>query len=173
MYNCINGILLSTFSDYFVRNRDVHQCNTRQADDLRLPFGRLDVRKFTIKIHGAQVWNSLPQYIRSATAINVFKMEVKIFPNRQEYSYCGDSILMLTYVSNAFQITCFVSLLNDWHDNLLSHVTEIICTWLCVLYFVEIWMASLSSCAIDCSHWVSNSAITANLYYKTHQIPQT
>ena len=79
MYNSINGILPSTFSFYFVRNRDVHQCNTRQADDLRVPFGRLDVRKFSIKIHGAQVWNSLPQYIRSASAINDFKKKLRNF----------------------------------------------------------------------------------------------
>ena len=49
MYNCINGILSTTFSDYHVRNRDVHQCNTRQADDLLVPFGKLNVRKFRIK----------------------------------------------------------------------------------------------------------------------------
>ena len=38
MYNCIKGILPSTFFDYFVRNRDVHQCNTRQADDPGMQF---------------------------------------------------------------------------------------------------------------------------------------
>ena len=95
MYNCINGILPTTFFDYFVRNRDVHQCNTRQADDLRVPFGRLDERKFRIKIHGAQVWNSLPRYIRSATD-KWLQKEVKKFSNRQEYSHYSDSILMLT-----------------------------------------------------------------------------
>ena len=79
MYNSINGILPSTFSDYFVSNRDAHQCNTRQADDLRVPFRRLYVRKFSIKIHGAQVWNSLPQYIRSASAINDFKKKLRNF----------------------------------------------------------------------------------------------
>ena len=66
MYNYINGILPTTFTEYFERNRNVHQCNTRQADDLQVPFARLNVRKFSIKIHGAQVWNSLPQYIKSA-----------------------------------------------------------------------------------------------------------
>ena len=41
MYNYINGILPTTFSEYFERNRNVHQCNTWQADDLRVPFARL------------------------------------------------------------------------------------------------------------------------------------
>ena len=63
MYNYIHGILPNTFSEYFERNRNVHQCNTRQADDLRVPFERLNVRIFSIKIHGAHVWNSLLQYI--------------------------------------------------------------------------------------------------------------
>ena len=53
MYNYINGILPTTFSEYFERNRNIHQCNTRQADDLRVPFARLNVRKFSIKMHGA------------------------------------------------------------------------------------------------------------------------
>ena len=79
MYNYIHGILPTTFSEYFERNRNVHQCNTRQADDLRVPFARLNVRIFSIKIHGAQVWNSLPQYIKSATSINDFKKILRNF----------------------------------------------------------------------------------------------
>ena len=79
MHNYIHGILPTTFSEYFERNRNVHQCNTRQADDLRVPFARLNVRIFSIKIHGAQVWNSLPQYIKSATSINDFKKKLRNF----------------------------------------------------------------------------------------------
>ena len=79
MYNYIHGILPTTFSDYFERNRNVQQCNTRQADDLRVPFARLNVRIFSIKIRGAQVWNSLPQYIKSATSINDFKNKLRNF----------------------------------------------------------------------------------------------
>ena len=78
-YNYINGILPTTFSEYFERNRNVHHCNTRQADDLRVPFARLNVRKFNMKIHGAQVWNSSPQYIKSAMSINYFKTKLRNF----------------------------------------------------------------------------------------------
>ena len=47
--DCIDGILPSTFSDYLIRNIDVHQCNRRRAYDLWAPFVRLDVRQFRIK----------------------------------------------------------------------------------------------------------------------------
>ena len=33
----------------------------------------------SIKIHGAQVWNSLPQYVKSATSINDFKNKLRNF----------------------------------------------------------------------------------------------
>ena len=32
-----------------ILKKNVHQCNTRQADDLRVPFARLNVRKFSIE----------------------------------------------------------------------------------------------------------------------------
>ena len=75
----VNGILPTTFSEYSERNRNVHQCNARQADYLRVPFARLNVRKFSTKIHGAQVWNFLPQYVKSATSINDFKNKLRNF----------------------------------------------------------------------------------------------
>ena len=47
IYMCV--IILTTFPEYFVRNSNVHQCNTRQADDLLVPFAGLNVRKFSKK----------------------------------------------------------------------------------------------------------------------------
>ena len=80
IYNCINGILPITFYEYFIRNRNVHQCNTWQADELWVPFARLTVCKFSIKIHGAQEWNSSQQQIKSATSVNDFKTKLRNFP---------------------------------------------------------------------------------------------
>ena len=144
MYNYINGILPTTFSEYFERNRNVHQCNTRQADDLRVPFARLNVREFSIKIHGAQVWNSLPQYIKSATSINDFKKKFRnflidknIFIAVTQYQ-CWHRGIMHFY-NNCILVDC-------WHDNLYSHVSESMCvteimySWLCVvLYWNLTW----------------------------------
>ena len=50
MYQSVNGNLPDIFNGFFVRNRDrnVHQYNVRNADELYVPYARLDVRKFSL-----------------------------------------------------------------------------------------------------------------------------
>ena len=79
MYNYIHGILPTPFSAYFERNRNVHHIIHGMQMICRYHFARLNVRIFSIKIHGAQVWNSLPQYIKSATSVNDFKKKLRNF----------------------------------------------------------------------------------------------
>ena len=66
MYQFVNGNLPDTFNGFFVRNRDrnVHQYNVRNADELYVPYARLGVRKFSLKISGTKLWNVLPTYIK-------------------------------------------------------------------------------------------------------------
>ena len=67
------------FSDFFSKNSDVHVHNTRKADDLHIPFARTHVRKFSTKINGALVWNSIPILIRQSKSVEIFKRNVKVF----------------------------------------------------------------------------------------------
>ena len=53
MYECLHGNIPDIFRNYFQRNADVHDHNLRNANDLYIPYGRLDIRKFSIKIAGA------------------------------------------------------------------------------------------------------------------------
>ena len=57
MNNCVTQKLLHIFESYFQQNKDVHELNTRQANDFHVPFSRLQVQRFSIKIHGSEVWN--------------------------------------------------------------------------------------------------------------------
>ena len=77
MYNYVNQKLPDIFNNYFQKNNDVHDKETRQADLFHAPFGRLDVRKFSIRIHGSEVWNSLPCYIKCPMSIGVFKQKIR------------------------------------------------------------------------------------------------
>ena len=52
------------------RNILIHEI--RDADDLHVPYGTLDVRKFSIKIAGANLWSSFPLNIKNPTYINLF-----------------------------------------------------------------------------------------------------
>ena len=40
-------------------------------------FARLDVRKFSLRIHGVTIWNDIPLYIKKASSLNVFKQMLR------------------------------------------------------------------------------------------------
>ena len=64
---------------FFVKNRDrnVHQHNIRNADELCIPYARLDVRKFSLKISGAKLWNVLPNYMKVSSSLDMFKQNLR------------------------------------------------------------------------------------------------
>ena len=77
MYEYMNGNLPNTFQTFFQFNRDIHNYDVRNADDIHVPYGRLDIRRFSIKISGAIIWNALPGCIKNASSIHVFKREFR------------------------------------------------------------------------------------------------
>ena len=80
MYRFLNGNLPDIFEGFFVKNRDrnVHQYNVRNADELYVPYARLDVRNFSLKIAGAKLWNVLPNHIKESSSIDILKQNLKI-----------------------------------------------------------------------------------------------
>ena len=79
VYQCLNGCVPDIFKDFYTRNRNVHGHNTRQASDLHVPHGRLDIRQNSMKIHGANMWNSIPENIKISESIIVFKQRLRNF----------------------------------------------------------------------------------------------
>ena len=77
MYNYVNQNLPVIFENYFQTNRIIHDVNTRQADDFHVPFGRLDIRRFSIKLYGSELWNSLPNYIKCPMSVDLFKRKLR------------------------------------------------------------------------------------------------
>ena len=76
MYQCLYCSIPKVFDDSFQRNNDVHGHNTRQANDLHVPYARLDIRKFCFKVNGAKIWNSTPILIRQLPSLDVFKQRL-------------------------------------------------------------------------------------------------
>ena len=63
--------------DYFYdRIRNAHEYNTRYAD-LYAPYGRLDMQKFSMKISGVNLWNTLPRFIKNATSLPLVQQKLK------------------------------------------------------------------------------------------------
>ena len=77
MYKYCNGDIPDIFNDFFQRNSELHNRNTRQSNDLHVRFARLDVRKFSLKIHGAKTWNEIPMYIKLASSVDVLKQMLR------------------------------------------------------------------------------------------------
>ena len=77
MYNYLLGDTPIVFAVYFIRNRDIHHHETRGSVDLNVPYGRLDIRKFSLKISGAKLWNSLPGYVKESNYLVSFKKQLK------------------------------------------------------------------------------------------------
>ena len=73
MYEYLYGNIPDIFISYFQRNADAHDHNLRNANDLHVPYGRLDTRKFSIKIAVATLWNSLPLFLKNSQSVNIIK----------------------------------------------------------------------------------------------------
>ena len=48
-------IMCDMFNGFFQRNSELHNRNARQSDDFHVRFARLDVRDFSLRIHGATI----------------------------------------------------------------------------------------------------------------------
>ena len=77
MYKYCNDDVPDIFNDFFQGNSELHNRITRQSNDLHVQFARLDVRKFSLKIHGATTWNEIPMYIKLASSVDVFKQMLR------------------------------------------------------------------------------------------------
>ena len=77
MYHCLNCITPQVFKDFFKKNNTLHDHDTRQSNDLHVPYARLNVRKFCFKIHGASTRNNIPILIKQSQSLDVFKKQLR------------------------------------------------------------------------------------------------
>ena len=77
MYKCQFEPGTDVFATNFYTNRDIHGRETRNADGLYVPYGRLDIKRSSIKIHGSDLWNTLPPYVQNSDSSNVFKIRLR------------------------------------------------------------------------------------------------
>ena len=73
VFECLDGCAPGVFNDFYTSDGNVHGPEKRQACDLHVPYGRLDIRQNIMKIHVANMWNSIPEYIKMSPSINAFK----------------------------------------------------------------------------------------------------
>ena len=72
-------IYLNFFYNYNQTHTGVHGRETRNADALYVPYGRLDIRKTSIRIYGADVRNPILPYIQRSESITIFKHKLRCY----------------------------------------------------------------------------------------------
>ena len=116
LYQCLNGCVPDIFNDFYACNRNIHGQDTRQASDLHVPCGRLDIRQNSMKIHGANMWNSIPENVKMSKSIYVYKQRLRNFLlDTNNINYDGTSswrMLQNHQLVKAEQSSSFLSYFN-------------------------------------------------------------
>ena len=74
VFKCLNNLVPKYLTQYFTRNADLHNYYaTRRSNDVHPPKPKRNMGKRTFKYAGAIYFNSLPNYVKSATSVNSFK----------------------------------------------------------------------------------------------------
>ena len=77
IYKCIKANKFPNFSSRIIRNNDVHEHNTRNNQQYRLPKGRLKIFRNAYLVQGLTLWNSLNTTIMNCNNLNNFKTNIK------------------------------------------------------------------------------------------------
>jgi len=65
------------FSKYFTLNKDIHHYNTRSTENLHLTRVNTARGARNVKFKASQLWNTLPEVLKSAPKISTFKKCLK------------------------------------------------------------------------------------------------
>jgi hypothetical protein len=79
MYNAVNALLPIYFNQMFEKNKNIHAHNTRQSNKVHITSHRLDIRRYTVRISGPLLWNSLPKVLTESRNLKIFKRSYKQF----------------------------------------------------------------------------------------------
>lgn len=77
VFKFLRGLLPNIFSDFFVRNNDVSDRQTRQKNLLYLPVCRTTLYQKTIKITGVREWNMKAHLLNRQCSQHTFKKHLK------------------------------------------------------------------------------------------------
>ena len=73
IFKCLNELFPPYLFDYFIRNRTIHTCKTRQSKDIHLPNPKLTLGKNTFRFISMVLFNNLPTSIKEASSLFILK----------------------------------------------------------------------------------------------------
>ena len=69
--------LPSVFENFFIPNSNIHSYPTRNSSGYHLENPRIILAQKSLKHHGPDVWNSLPDSLKQCTKLHLFKQQFK------------------------------------------------------------------------------------------------
>ena len=79
MFKYNRGILHQPITDLFVLNKERHNYNTRQTDDLQINAGGSEIIYKLISFHGVHIWYHISQQIQIDVSYACFKQLTKTY----------------------------------------------------------------------------------------------
>ena len=77
MFKAHKCLLPALFDNYFQYSATIHSHNTRRVNNFYPPRVRSNLAANSIKVHGVNIWNSIPISIQNATSTSSFKHHFK------------------------------------------------------------------------------------------------
>eukprot|EP00794_Sanderia_malayensis_P006743 gene6743-7503_t len=74
VYKCLHGLAPLYLSENFTLNRNVHQYQTRQSNDLHVPMTAACSNQRTFCFNGVKDFNALPSHVQKASSYGQFKL---------------------------------------------------------------------------------------------------
>ena len=79
MYLFKRSLLPNYFRDMFTLASQIHSYKTRNSNLFHIPYGRTNLRKFSIRFQGPSFFNSLSREIQNSETISLFGKKLKKF----------------------------------------------------------------------------------------------
>ena len=77
MFKFSKNLLPTTFQNIFTPNSNIHSYPTRHSSDLHLTNPKIILAHKTIRHHGPDIWNPLPDYVKHCASLYSFKAVMK------------------------------------------------------------------------------------------------
>ena len=77
MFKYVNNMLPPSFHNFYTMNTSIHSYPTRNSSNFHLINPKLLIAQRSIRHHGPDLWNSLPESIKLSSSLYSFKANVK------------------------------------------------------------------------------------------------
>ena len=87
MFKCYRFYLPDIFDKMFVRNKDIHNYETRSKLQFCVPSAKLVCLRQSMRVKGVYWWNFFHNKITHDCSLNVFKLQLRKYLHKESLNY--------------------------------------------------------------------------------------